>query len=200
MRLSVIVPTVGRASLRYTLASITSQLQEGDEVLVCGDGPQPIAEIIAKRAGPQVRYMETLRPTYEWGNAQRDYAIAQASGDYLAFLDDDDQWIAHTRDKIELAVTEYIERLFLFKMRLSGYGHSPDNTVLWREAGNLELGQIGTPMFVCPNIPSRLARWIDTQDPHGYSADHHFINTTIANYPPAMLAWIPTIIADCRTA
>ena len=46
MHLTVITPTIGRASLRATLDSIAPQLLDGDEHLVIGDGMQPPAAVM----------------------------------------------------------------------------------------------------------------------------------------------------------
>lgn len=63
MKVSVIVPTIGRSTLGNTVASALW----ADEVIVVPD---------RARSG--------------WGNAQRDSAIESATGDWLCFMDDDD--------------------------------------------------------------------------------------------------------------
>ena len=66
-RLSIIIPTIGRATLARTLATIAAQeLLPGDEVLVIGDGPQPEAERMFQAAGLPGRYLDG--PTrHNWG-------------------------------------------------------------------------------------------------------------------------------------
>lgn len=64
IRLSVIIPTVGRPTLQRTLESVTSQLRSGDEVITLMDD------------------------TGDSGNSPRDRA--KPSGTHVWYLDDDD--------------------------------------------------------------------------------------------------------------
>ena len=76
-RLSIIIPTIGRATLARTLATIAAQeLLPGDEVLVIGDGPQPEAERMFQAAGLPGRYLDGPE-RHNWGGAQRTFAAAQ---------------------------------------------------------------------------------------------------------------------------
>ena len=68
-RLSIIIPTIGRATLARTLATIAAQdLLPGDEVLVIGDGRQPEAERIFAASGLPGRYLDGPE-RHNWGGA-----------------------------------------------------------------------------------------------------------------------------------
>lgn len=178
--ISVIVPTVGRVSLAATLDALTPQLGERDEVLVVGDGPQPLARILAQGRG--LRYMHTA-PSRSWGNAQRDYGIARARGDYVAFCDDDDIF---TPDALAHIRTSAQGIPMLYRMQ-------HPTGLLWREPV-LRHANVGTPMFVAPR-DGRLATWADSPDQ--YAADFWFISHTLRNH--GNVVWKDKVICQCRT-
>lgn len=162
MRLTVITPTVGRDSLRDTLASIAPQLRKGDEHLVIGDGSQPDAAaicaefVVSYHDGPSSR-------TY--GTLQRDYGIDIAKGEYVAFCDDDDVFTPDALDTIRAAIAEHPNTPLLFRMATPYYG------VLWADKAVRE-GNVGTPMIVTPRYDD-LPLWHDGGP--SYTADHRFI-------------------------
>lgn len=103
-RISVIVPTRDRPGmLRGALASIRA-IEGPDlmfEIVVADNGSHPETAAIADE-------FRALRVPVrgEGASMARNAALAIASGDYLAFLDDDDEWIStHLRRHIELLET-----------------------------------------------------------------------------------------------
>src|SRR5215467_13678323 len=90
-RVSVIVPTSNRPStLREALASIRA-LEGPDltfEILVADNGNSPATKTVVEQFGAVY-----LRATRKGASAARNAAMRAATGDYLAFLDDDDVWL-----------------------------------------------------------------------------------------------------------
>jgi len=90
-RVSVIVPTCDRpAMLREALASIRA-LQGPDlefEILVGDNGSQPATYRVAKDF--DAIYLKAQR---RGAGAARNVSLRAATGEYLAFLDDDDVWL-----------------------------------------------------------------------------------------------------------
>jgi glycosyltransferase involved in cell wall biosynthesis len=116
-RLSVIVPTRDRADLlRQALASIESSsaaLVEPPQVLVVDDGaPASTDREVESVAGSSVASVvsdadaQLLRGKGRGPSSARNLGLARASGDYIAFLDDDDVWTGHH----PLAGIEYLEQ------------------------------------------------------------------------------------------
>lgn len=168
--ISIITPTIGRDSLGVMLRKLLPQLSQGDEVLIVGDGPQPNAKkIVNLLADPLVRYWEH-GPIWNYGNPQRNLAIAEAKGDYLMFIDDDDQPCPGAIDAVRRAATEFPGRPFMFKMQHPG-------CVLWIEPV-LRIGQVSGQMFVPPNVKGRIGTWSGK-----YEADFDFMRSTLALYP-----------------
>ena len=150
-RLTVVIPTDGRPTLRRTLESLALQLGPRDEVFVVADGPQPLArEICTDFQKPTWSYVEHVR-TGDFGNSQREAGIAQGTGDFLCLIDDDDAYMADAFAAIRLAVTTSPNRPHMFRM--DNYG-----SILWR-APELVYGNVGTPMFVSRLDRARLGRW-----------------------------------------
>jgi glycosyltransferase involved in cell wall biosynthesis len=168
--LSLIIPTIGRGTLLRTLHSVLPQLLRGDEILVIGDGPQSTVRMLIEQAHLthdlahcpmcggefELRYFETER-TNTWGSDQRQFGMAVATGDYLAFLDDDDTWAVDARQQIAAATESVGERLYgpkphIFQMRYA------NGAVLWTVPA-LREANIGTPMLVVPRELERLGRW-----------------------------------------
>jgi len=179
--LSIIVPTVGRASLFVTLNALVNQLAAGDEVLVIGDGQQPFASILCERFG--VTYHTGPR-TMRWGNAQRDFGIELARGDYIAFCDDDDVFTLGALDAMRRQADG---RPVLFRMQ-------HPTGLLWRDR-EIRQGNVGTPMFLAPN-DARLGTWADSPDQ--YAADLWFISNTVSNCG-GVVKWSEEIVCKCRT-
>jgi glycosyltransferase involved in cell wall biosynthesis len=100
---SVIVPTVGRPSLRTTLASIVEQLEPGDEVLVG-----------CNRDG-------------DFGNSARQSLLERARGTHLLFIDDDDQFARGAFTIMRDFARAHPGRIGVFRIRTAS------GRVLWRD-------------------------------------------------------------------
>lgn len=167
---SIITPTIGRPELARTLTSVARQCGPYDEHVVIGDGPQPEAQRMALEYR-HTRYIQTPK-TGGFGAVQRDAGTAQATGDYLIFLDDDDVLVDGILPVVREIVAATPGALFLFRCRFYGYGAIPDGTVLWRDQ-EIRDGNVSTALIVCPNKPN-LPRWAA----HGvlrYNADFTFL-------------------------
>lgn len=127
--LSIIVASAGRVSLDNTLASITSQMLPGDELLVDVNDNAP------------------------WGHAARQRKMHQASGDALLFIDDDDQYLPGGLDAIRRGFATAPTRPHLFQMQ-----YDINNFVLWQDREVRE-GNVSTQMICVPNRPDRLGQW-----------------------------------------
>src|SRR4051812_19145790 len=92
---SVVIPTRDRADrVLAALASVERQTWTAWEAIVVDDGSTDSTPEVLAGAGerePRVRVVRNDRS--EGGSAARNRGIAMASGDVLAFLDDDDEWL-----------------------------------------------------------------------------------------------------------
>ena len=139
--ISFIVPTVGRPSLAVTLRSI--ETFPGDEILVVGDR--------YRVRDSRVRYVD-CKPGKDWGHAERNFAMPHARCRYMAHIDDDDCYAPGHRALMQEAIEAYPDRPVMFRMKF------PNGLTLWREP-KIECGNVGTPMFLLPNVPEHLGTW-----------------------------------------
>ncbi len=88
---SVIIPTCNRAPLLgRALASVLGQSRPPDEVIVVDDGSSDETPALMAQRFPGVLY---LRQENRGVSAARNRGIRQASSQWLAFLDSDDEWL-----------------------------------------------------------------------------------------------------------
>lgn len=198
IRLSVVVPTIGRDTLKRTLLSLRPQLHPGDEVVVIADGPS--ARAVAREATCTLGLPLVLAdtpPTRCWGNAQRDLGMRLARGTHLLFIDDDDEYEPGALDVVRRELEKNSECAHIFRMRF-GPGHPAGQTtpptVLWRDQV-LRAQNIGTPMVALPNRPALLPAWTDG-DAGDFFSDFLFLRRAIPRFGAPV--WNEDVIAVVR--
>ena len=88
---SVIIPTHDRAAvLGRAIESVLAQTLPPREIIVVDDGSTDGTEALLRSAFPQVR---CLRQENRGVSVARNAGIAAATGEWLAFLDSDDEWL-----------------------------------------------------------------------------------------------------------
>jgi glycosyltransferase involved in cell wall biosynthesis len=179
--ISIVIPTIGRPTLKTTLRSIRRQNRGDIEIIVVSDGPLPSAQRIARITG--ATFIEGPR-TQSWGNAQRMIGIEAATGRYLMFIDDDDRHRRRAFKQIRAAISETPDRIVVFRM-------TRDGKVLWRERVVKHTNQ-GTPQLLVPNVPARLGSWLTFDR---YESDFDFLTECVALQGEPI--WSEAIIADC---
>lgn len=132
VRLSIIVPTIGRPTLRQTLRSIESQLEDGDELILVHD--------------------HEVEPILGRGNAERREGMRRATGTHLAFMDDDDIYTPGALDLMREHAD--LERPVIFRADVSHLRGG----VIWHEPV-LRYTNVSTQMFLVPNEPDLLGEW-----------------------------------------
>lgn len=92
-RVSVIIPTFHRpAPLARALDSVLAQTWTDFNVFVVDDGPDDAAESVVRRVDdPRLHYLR--HEASRGAGAARNTGLRQATGEFVAFLDDDDTWL-----------------------------------------------------------------------------------------------------------
>ncbi|MES9846080.1 MAG: glycosyltransferase family A protein [Candidatus Sedimenticola sp. PURPLELP] len=91
MQISVVIPTHNRATvLERALASVLTQTHPAMEVIVVDDGSEDRTRELLAQKFPSVRY---LHQPNQGVSSARNLGIANARGDWIAFLDSDDEWL-----------------------------------------------------------------------------------------------------------
>ena len=103
---SVIIPTYNRAEyLKLALKSVLEQTYKNIEVIVVDDGStDKTSEVVANFNDSRVKYFyqkNTGLPA-----VPRNLGMQKASGEYIAFLDDDDMWLS---EKLKLQI-DYLRK------------------------------------------------------------------------------------------
>jgi glycosyltransferase involved in cell wall biosynthesis len=89
---SVIIPTHNRAEpLSRAIESVLAQSYDRLEILVVVDGPDPAAKATLAAFGDRVAAIHL--PASVGPGEARNRGVQAASGDWVAFLDDDDEWL-----------------------------------------------------------------------------------------------------------
>ncbi len=98
---SIIIPTCNRASLlARAMKSVLAQTFQDYEIIVVDDASHDLTEGVVKGfRDERISYLK--HGTTKGGSAARNTGIRMARGEFIAFLDDDDEWLA---DKLEKQV------------------------------------------------------------------------------------------------
>jgi glycosyltransferase involved in cell wall biosynthesis len=128
---SVIVPTSGNRAARLQLAIASVWAQEGLgeqfdlEVIVVDDASTgPTEEVVRRFPGTRyVRYTRSPGAPTRNVSAVRNAGIVEASGDYVAFLDDDDLWLPNrlSRQVAVLEEAHEVEVAYSQRARVPGF-------------------------------------------------------------------------------
>lgn len=103
--ISVVIPAYNAAGyLRDALNSVLTQKRHADDVIVIDDGSKDNTGEVAQSFGNRIRY---IRQENAGVMVARNRGIAEANGDWIAFLDADDAWFP---DKLRRQ-TQFLETL-----------------------------------------------------------------------------------------
>lgn len=143
---SVIIPTVDRPQeVRRAVRSALDQSVAPLEVIVAHDGPDPAAVAGLAELDPRVRVIEVGPHPKNAGSSARNVGVAAARGAWVAFLDDDDEWLPGKLEAQLAAVRTDAEHLILAGRaeRRSGRG-----SVIWPLRAPHRGERIGDYLFV----------------------------------------------------
>lgn len=96
---SVVIPTLQRPQLlSRALKSVFDQTHSPIEVIVVVDGPDPdTIAALASISDPRLRVI--VNPQSLTAAGARNIGVANANGAWIAFLDDDDEWLPHKLER-----------------------------------------------------------------------------------------------------
>ena len=106
-KISVIIPTHNRADiLPRAIKSIQNQTRPVDEIIVVSDGSTDNTEEVVKEFEEKDKRIRLIayHPGHN-GNYARNKGIEAATGDFIAFLDDDDEWLPK-KTELQMAIFE----------------------------------------------------------------------------------------------
>lgn len=129
MLISVVIPTRNRPDvLLRAVQSALAQTHRELEVLVVIDGPcAKTTKTLATQTDPRVRPIELAEPM--GGCDARNAGVRAASGEWIAFLDDDDEWLPSKLEKQAAAAIAAKEPYPIVSTGMIGI--SPGGEFLW---------------------------------------------------------------------
>ncbi|MES2793934.1 MAG: glycosyltransferase family A protein [Planctomycetota bacterium] len=185
--ISIIIPTLGRATLQRALESVVPYLESNDEILVVADGVRHGAQAAVEQLNSrQIRYFEHSTAGSTFGNAQRNFAMHQAKGDYFAFLDDDDRFLPNALSSIRREACHKVPLIFRREYH---------QTFSWSRPEFIK-GEVGTGMFATPVKGPWVYCPLTTNEP-GFT-DFVWIQQVVSLWPPNSLRWCEDIIYWCK--
>lgn len=97
--ISVIIPTYNRGkTLKRTIDSVIEQTYQNYEIIVVDDGSTDNTEEIVKQYNNhRITY---VKQTNQGAQVARNYGLSLAKGEYVSFLDSDDEWLPDFLKKV----------------------------------------------------------------------------------------------------
>lgn len=104
-KVSVVIPTYNRAHLvGRAIGSVLDQTYQDFELIIVDDGSTDNTEEVVKRFDDKrIKYIKHAKN--KGGSAARNTGIKEAKGEYVAFLDSDDEWLPE-KLKAEINILE----------------------------------------------------------------------------------------------
>lgn len=101
MKISIIIPTWNRADkIEKTIRSVQNQTFQNWEILICDDGSTDNTKEIIETFAREDSRIKWIPGTHAGLPATpRNRGIKQAQGEWLAFLDSDDEWLPEKLEK-----------------------------------------------------------------------------------------------------
>jgi len=103
-KISVIIPTHNRPELlRAAINSVLNQTYQDFEIIVVDDGLERRADKVVESFNDErIKYIQHSEE--KGGSAARNTGIRASQGEFIAFLDDDDQWLP---EKLEIQMAKF---------------------------------------------------------------------------------------------
>jgi glycosyltransferase involved in cell wall biosynthesis len=173
-RISVLIPTIGRALLGRALASLLpAGLHPDDDVVVVGDvhdGPLVWAEEMCAAFGPIVRYVPFDAGHHCAAHCQINHVYHSGlfRGDIITMADDDDVWVRGALDRIRADAVAFPQKVLIYRFRV------PNGLIVppWGQ-DTTTLGLVSGQCIVTPNNPDYFGAYSED-----YCGDATFVNTT----------------------
>lgn len=146
MNVSVIIPTYNRErTIKRSLESVITQTMYPYEIIVVDDGSTDgTVEIVE-----QIDGVKLLKQNHRGAQAARNLGVLNARGDYIAFLDSDDEWVPQMLEQAVEALSKHEGRCVTYS---DCYIDNGRNKRIWRlpECGNNSYNNLllhAGPMF-----------------------------------------------------
>lgn len=94
VKISVIIPAYNREkTIKRCINSINKQTVQPFEIIVVDDGSSDHTVEILDKLKSEYGYLRVIKQNHRGAQAARNLGILNAKGEYIAFLDSDDEWL-----------------------------------------------------------------------------------------------------------
>jgi glycosyltransferase involved in cell wall biosynthesis len=97
----VVLPTIGRHSMGQAVSTVINQDYKNWHLTIIGDGIVPLTF-----EHPQITHFNLSERTNDSGATPRNYVVNRSTYDWIAYIDDDDQWLPNHLSIIAKAIQE----------------------------------------------------------------------------------------------
>lgn len=141
-RVSVVIPTYNREQwLANALDSVLAQTYGDYEILVVDDGSTDATQRVVARYGARIRY---LYQDNAGVSAARNKGILEAHGEWVAFLDSDDEWLPEKLERqldcidrhpelvmvaSNVQIDDGVHKLLYFDIRGKSFNNGPEHII-----------------------------------------------------------------------
>ena len=167
VKLTVVLPTSGRATLVNALNSL-AQLGPDDELILClGPGGRDALRMLAE-AAPPCKVVAVRQPGRADGGPPhpRDRFSPLASGDYVLHLEETDAYVPGALDAVRAGAAGHPGKMLIFGAA------AEDRPIPWPGERSLWFGNVSTQCVAVPNDPGRWGSWAE-----GVGGDYHFFSS-----------------------
>ena len=139
-KVSVIIPTKNRKdALLRSLRSVYKQTLSPYEVIVVDDGSSVDNTHIYKKQFPQIKIIKNS--VSKGGAVARNQGAEKATGEYLAFLDSDDEWLPnHLSHRIDVVKSQNADGIFGTFILVKGNDQKPISFKLNKSRNKQNIG------------------------------------------------------------
>jgi len=139
VKITFIIPTIGRVTLKDTLLSLINQTNSEWNAIVIFDGIEPNISIMEFNDDDRIKIIQTdkLGKKKNFAGNVRNYGIKYAETEWIAFLDDDDSIKNNYVEILLNEITEYEVDVVIFRMLVCGIVLPPNyvNNFIHNEVG-----------------------------------------------------------------
>ena len=142
MNISVVIPTYNRIELlKRSIDSVINQTIKPSEIIIVDDGSNDGTEAMVKK---KYDSLKLIKQKNKGASAARNSGIKASSGEWICFLDSDDEWKNDKLEKQIIAVANNSDYKFFHSSSESKKQiHSPDDALIPEFLAAL------TPLFFC---------------------------------------------------
>ena len=199
---SIIIPTFNRGSvIRNAIQSIIHQTYEDVEIIIVDDGSTDDTKAVVAVFSKKDKRIRYIKNTINRGaQTARNQGIRAAFGEWIAFLDSDDQWLPESLQIRLNAVREQQVRVAYSECWVLDNHESRHLFGLPPRAGMIyhDLLQQPGPMFQSLLVAKKVLQKIGDLDEHLLAYQEWDTAIRLAKQEAFCFVPVPTFIYDCR--